>query len=101
MIIHNNNNNRLIISASYDKQIKVWTMNGVLLETLKGHDDLILDLESSPSQTILASAGFDNKVIIWNFYLEELLKKGCLWLGDYHSSRNEKKIGEQICISNN
>lgn len=56
---------KLLASASDDKTVKLWTADGKLLTTLRGHSNWVLDVNFSPDSQILASASYDNTVKLW------------------------------------
>ena len=57
---------QLLAGASDDQTVKLWTADGVLLKTLRGHSNLVLDVSFSPDSQMLASASYDNTVKLWN-----------------------------------
>jgi WD40 repeat protein len=59
-------NGNLLASASADKTIKLWDVNGNLLKTLKGHHKLIWSINFSPDGKLLASTGNDGTVKLWD-----------------------------------
>ena len=80
---------QIVASASSDKTIKLWSKDGRLLQTLQGHNRPIYDISfsSTEAQTI-ASADFDQKVLLWNLDLDNLLSQSCSWLHNYLKSNN-------------
>ncbi|WP_019487876.1 WD40 domain-containing protein [Kamptonema formosum] len=73
----------LVASGSYDNKVKIWSRNGTLLKTLTGHRNSVMSVSFSPDGKILASGSKDNTVILWNLDLDDLLVRGCDWVGDY------------------
>ena len=72
-----------LASASDDRTVKLWDLQGNLLNTLEGHGSGIWSVSFSPDGMTLASTSADNTVKLWNFDLDDLLDKGCRWLRDY------------------
>jgi WD40 repeat protein len=64
-----------IASASADQSVKLWSVDGTLLRTIKGckeeekdckgHNSLVMAVSFSPSGNILATGSADNTVKIW------------------------------------
>jgi WD40 repeat protein len=55
----------MLASASYDNTVKLWSRDGELLRTLKGHTDSVAHARFSPTGKILATTSWDNRVQIW------------------------------------
>ncbi|MFB8792572.1 MAG: hypothetical protein U7123_27935 [Potamolinea sp.] len=84
---------KLIASASEDKTINLWSKDGNLIKTLEGHKNAVYGVNFSPDGKLLASASQDKTVILWNLDLDDLLKRGCDWLGDYlKNNRNRQNM---------
>ncbi|KAJ2079208.1 hypothetical protein H4R24_003932 [Coemansia sp. RSA 988] len=58
---------RRMITGSDDYLIKIWcTKTGYLINTFKGHQDVVTDIALNIENTLLASASADGTVRIWN-----------------------------------
>jgi WD40 repeat protein len=55
----------MLASASADKTVKLWKLDGSLIQTLKGHTDWVRTVSFSPDGKMLATAGDDKTVKIW------------------------------------
>ncbi|MBE9127148.1 MULTISPECIES: hypothetical protein [unclassified Coleofasciculus] len=74
----------LIASASDDRTINLWSrQEGHLINSFTGHTDAVFGVSFSPDGNVLASASRDETLILWNLDLDDLLRRGCSWLGDY------------------
>ena len=61
------NDGRLMATGSWDRSIKIWSMfNYEILQTLKGHDDIVFCINFSKDSSKLISACADNLVKVWN-----------------------------------
>jgi WD40 repeat protein len=54
----------IIVSASEDKTVKVWNLNGNLLQTLQGHQDAVRTVITNGKQIISGSE--DHSIKIWD-----------------------------------
>jgi WD40 repeat protein/tetratricopeptide (TPR) repeat protein len=59
-------NGRSIATASRDKTIKIWSLEGQLLNTLRSHTERVNSVSFSPNGELLVSGGDDQTVRLWN-----------------------------------
>ncbi|KAG2340714.1 WD40 repeat-like protein [Suillus weaverae] len=61
-------NNKIIISGSYDRRIRLWDVGSgqELGEPLQGHKVSVTVVAVSPDGTMFVSGGGDGKILIWN-----------------------------------
>lgn len=55
-----------IATASYDNTVKIWSQNGLLLQTLKGHSDRVTSVSFSSNGNLIATASYDKTVKLWS-----------------------------------
>ncbi len=63
---------QLIASASRDKTIKIWSMDGKNIATLTGHNDAISNLSFSADGKFLASGSWDGTAKIWRISVPQI-----------------------------
>ncbi|MBW4598390.1 MAG: CHAT domain-containing protein [Calothrix sp. FI2-JRJ7] len=56
---------KIIATTSRDKTVKLWSLDGKEITTLKGHRVLVHSVSFSPDQKIIATASWDNTVKLW------------------------------------
>ncbi|MBE9008646.1 caspase family protein [Pseudanabaenaceae cyanobacterium LEGE 13415] len=61
-----------LASASEDRTIKLWNLQGEELVSFKGHNAEVTSISFSPNSKILASASADNTIKLWNFAGREI-----------------------------
>lgn len=85
-----------MLSASGDK-INLWSLDGKLLNSFKGNQDIILEINFSPDGNIIASVGINN-IVIWNLDINDLQHHACNWLHDYlTTNQNLDKTERHLC----
>lgn len=63
---------KLIASASADRTVKLWSLNGELIKTMSNHTDIVNEIEFSPDGELIASASKDGTLKIWNWREEKI-----------------------------
>ena len=86
-----------IASASSDRTVKLWSLDGTLLQTFSGHSDFVQGVAFSPDGQRIASANSDYTVKLWNLNLDSLTGLGCYWLQDYLALNPDLKKELTIC----
>jgi WD40 repeat protein len=55
-----------LLVAAVGSDLQLWDpTSGMLLNTLSGHSDIILQLAISPDQHTIATSGLDNQLFLW------------------------------------
>ncbi|NES90853.1 MULTISPECIES: WD40 repeat domain-containing protein [Okeania] len=76
----------------------VWNLNGRELHTFQGYRRGLNSICFSPDGQMIASGSTDGKVILWNLNLENLVKLGCEWVGDYlKNNPNVSQSDRRLC----
>ncbi len=58
--------NQTIVSSSADGTIKLWSLEGKLIDTLSGHEGWVRSLAISPDGETLVSGSSDETIRLWN-----------------------------------
>ncbi|MDJ0774572.1 MAG: AAA-like domain-containing protein [Mastigocoleus sp. MO_167.B18] len=97
-------NGKILASGSFDNTIKLWNLkDGQLLRVMEGHLKKITQISFSPDGKTIASASRDGTVKLWkvDLKLDDFMKMGCGWLGDYLAIHPEEKELRKICNQQN
>ena len=65
-------NGKMIASASDDKTVKLWSIDGKELQTLTGHTDGVYEVTWSPDGKTIASASQDGTVKLWSMETDKM-----------------------------
>jgi WD40 repeat protein len=95
---------KMLSSSSRDSTVKLWQVNsGTMMSSLNRHKRQVAKVLFAPHDgTTLASAGFDNRVLIWNIpedfgndTLQKLFQVGCESAQRYlYTADQEQTLGE-------
>jgi WD40 repeat protein len=55
----------MIATASADKTVKLWSLDGNIIKTLRGHIATVLDVTFSPDGQTIATASSDRTIKLW------------------------------------
>ena len=77
-----------LVSGGYDKTIRLWDLSTTdpkaMAETavvLRGHDQLVSDVDLGPDGTFVASSSYDGTARVWPLTAEGLVALGCRRVG--------------------
>jgi U4/U6 small nuclear ribonucleoprotein PRP4 len=55
----------ILLSSSFDGTMKIWTQEGTLLHTLKGHEGQVSDVDMDKDWSMMVSCGYDKTWKMW------------------------------------
>ncbi|MFM6188793.1 MAG: hypothetical protein ACKPEN_11055 [Planktothrix sp.] len=55
-----------LVTSSNDKTVKLWKLDGTLIQEFKGHQDRVFDAELSPDYQRIVSCSKDGEIKIWS-----------------------------------
>ncbi|WP_246162571.1 WD40 repeat domain-containing protein [Brasilonema sennae] len=86
---------KMLATASYDNTVKLWdTATLKEIKTLSGHTDAVVGTSFSPDGKILATASFDKTVRLWRLDYDNLLREGCVFMGEYFKTNPDDADAE-------
>ena len=86
---------QMLVSASADKMVRLWTVDGTLLKTLNGHKSAVWSASFSPDGRAIASASADGMVILWNLNVDDLLIQACNLTRNYVQVKSQLNEGDR------
>ncbi|MDY6939758.1 MAG: hypothetical protein SWY16_19165 [Cyanobacteriota bacterium] len=90
-----------LVTGSRDRTVKLWNLAGEELRTFNRHGDWVTDVRFSHDGEAIVSVDYSGRVILWrdlNLDLDELLRQGCEWVGDYlEFNPNVDETDRQLC----
>ncbi|MEO0874018.1 MAG: hypothetical protein AAFY48_05365, partial [Bacteroidota bacterium] len=81
---------KTILTASRDKTVKLWKLDGQQLTTFTGHTDKVYSLGFSPQGDFIFSGGADHTIKVWRNLFRELTYKR-LWKKVYQFRDKERE----------
>ncbi|MEH1861798.1 MAG: caspase family protein [Nostoc sp.] len=88
---------KMLAFGSKEGNIKLWTIDGEELATIKGHNSAVSSLSFSPDGKKLASSSHDGTIVLWNLDFDELLAQACDWARGYLATLDEKDSDRHLC----
>ena len=91
-----------IIATAGDQTVKLWSRHGDQLQTLGDQRSNMVDVTFSPDGRILAASSMGGTAKLWNFWTEDLIYRGCNWLGTYFTKQLPELLMElEVCQNKN
>ncbi|MEM7335644.1 MAG: NB-ARC domain-containing protein, partial [Chloroflexota bacterium] len=84
-----------IISGSEDHTVKIWDKAGQLLKTLPHKNVSIWTVATHPTETLIASAGADNSIWLWDYEIGKVVKQlegHTGWISDVTFNKDGSKL---------
>ncbi|NEQ11683.1 MAG: hypothetical protein F6K37_39170, partial [Moorea sp. SIO4E2] len=89
---------KTLATASADKTVRVWDLQGNQLALFSGHQDWVNSVSFSPDGKTLATASYDKTVRLWPVEdLGEMLARGCKLLEGYFVDHPESLDNLEKC----
>jgi len=94
---------RLVVSAGEDARLKLWSLEGNEIKTLTSDaplSDLIFHPHSRQFVSVEESEELEGtgRVITWSLDLDDLVKRGCRWVGSYLKTNSSVSSDDQkVC----
>jgi WD40 repeat protein len=89
---------RFVATGSADRTARLWDLSGNLIVEFRGHQGPVESVCFSPDGRFVATGSPDGTARLWRAQtLEELLKRGCEWLGDYFAGHPEVREKLRVC----
>ncbi len=89
---------KMIGSVSDDQNVKIWSLDGRLIQSLQGNRDYISSVSFSPNWSSIALGNFENAVNLWYLDADLIISRGCNRLHDYlKKERHFRNRTRQLC----
>ncbi|MEO1094410.1 MAG: AAA-like domain-containing protein [Cyanobacteria bacterium J06638_28] len=88
-----------LVTGGVDQQVKLWSLDGTLLNTLSGHDSIVWRVDVDATDERIISTSLDNTAKVWTTdgQLESTLPSaasgGSLWSGTFNPTGDTIAIG--------
>ncbi|MEM9977124.1 MAG: AAA-like domain-containing protein, partial [Cyanobacteria bacterium P01_D01_bin.2] len=98
-VTFHSNGAEFLVSGGADQTVKVWDLDGTLLNTLSGHQSGVLRVAMHATQQLILSTGLDNIAKVWTLdgqllsTLTAATSGGSLWSGAFNPAGDTIAIG--------